>query len=434
MKPLYEQSYQEIQDYINENLGIREKQKDKYAEVFTPIILIEEILDNLPRNIWTNPELKWVDPCAGTGNFFLVVYHKLMNGITTIKDKKQLHNHIITKMLFMVELNKDNTKKLHSIFGKSANIYSEDFLSWKNTEQYDIVIGNPPYQTTKKDNYTGAAGNKTLWDKFLVKSLQILKQSGFLGFITPSNWRRPEHALYDLMTKENQLVYLHIYNKAQGLELFHVQTRFDIYIIQKTISTKNTFIIDENNEKYQDFNVSEWSFIPNFGYYSIQQILVKPTEKGIDVIFDSSFYDARKLHKTKSSIYKYPVIHTVNKKGFGLLYTNDNSKHFNTKKVILNFNEKLYPINDYLGKYGMSQLNFGIPIKSKQEGERIINVLSSPKFEDIIRATKWSSFQTDYRMFKYFKKNFYQDKMFNNKTRKNIRNIGNKTRKFHYQR
>ena len=430
LQPLYGQSYQDIKKYINENLGIREKEKDKYAEVFTPTILIEDVLDNLPRNVWSNTELKWLDPCAGSGNFFLVVYHRLLNNITSIKDKQELHKHIVTKMLFMVELNTENTKKLQLLFGKEANIYNEDFLSWKNQEQYDIILGNPPYQSTKKVTYTGSAGNKTLWDKFLVKSLQILKQKGYLGFITPSNWRRPEHELYDLMTKENHLIYLHVYNKNKGKELFRVQTRFDVYIIQKTAPTKISIIVDENNEKYQDLNISEWPFLPNFEYNSIKQILVKPTEKGIDVLFDSSFYDARKLHKVKSINYKYPVIHTVNKTGFGLLYTNDNSKHFHTKKVILNFNEKLYPINDYLGKYGMSQLNFGIPIKSKQEGEQIIKSLTSPKFESIIRATKWSSFQTDYRMFKYFKPLFYQDNIFiNKKTIKNTKNNSNKTRK-----
>ena len=71
-------------------------------------------------------------------------------------------------------------------------------------------------------------------------------------------------------------------------------------------------------------------------------------------------------------------------------------------KVLLNFNEKQYPYNDYKGEYGMSQLTFGIPIQSKKEGDKWIHALTSPRFENILEATKWGSFQTDYRMFYYF--------------------------------
>ena len=56
----------------------------------------------------------------------------------------------------------------------------------------------------------------------------------------------------------------------------------------------------------------------------------------------------------------------------------------------------------------MSQLTFGIPIHSKKEGDKIIKAINSDYFKEILKATKWSSFQTDYRMFYYFKKNFYQ--------------------------
>ena len=78
----------------------------------------------------------------------------------------------------------------------------------------------------------------------------------------------------------------------------------------------------------------------------------------------------------------------------------------------LNFNEKQYPHNDFDGKYGMSQLTFGIPIKSKKQGDDIIQAINSPNFQEILQATKWSSFQTDYRMFYYFDPNFYKNSLF----------------------
>jgi hypothetical protein len=70
----------------------------------------------------------------------------------------------------------------------------------------------------------------------------------------------------------------------------------------------------------------------------------------------------------------------------------------------------------------MSQLTFGIPIHSKKEGDRIVEAICSPAFREILKSTKWGAFQTDYRMFKYFRPDFYlgyTEKPTSNKTRKN---------------
>ena len=55
----------------------------------------------------------------------------------------------------------------------------------------------------------------------------------------------------------------------------------------------------------------------------------------------------------------------------------------------------------------MSQLTFGIPIKSKKQGDKIINKINSDEFQEILKATKWSSFQTDYRMFSFFDPKYF---------------------------
>ena len=121
------------------------------------------------------------------------------------------------------------------------------------------------------------------------------------------------------------------------------------------------------------------------------------------------------MNKTKfkkDSIYKWPVIHSITLNGIkdNLIYTNDNTKgHFDVEKVVLSNNENQYPYNDFKKEYGMSEITFGIPITSKQEGDYIINAINSPEFKEIIKATKWGAFQTDYRMFKYFKKDFWKE-------------------------
>jgi hypothetical protein len=281
-----------------------------------------------------------------------------------------------------------------------------DFLDESaNLQDYDIILGNPPFQTEKSESYQGSSGNRTLWNKFIKRSLDILKPQGYLGFITPSNWRRPESELYTKMTRENQLLFLHIYGKKKGKELFGVESRFDNYLIQKSRPFRKTKIIDETGNEFHE-DISKWPFLPNSDYSSINHMLRKNDESGIPVIFDSSFYDARKLKKNASVKYKYPVIHTIGKKGLGIRYAGvSNPDQIGVPKVLLNFNENQYPYNDFQGKYGMSQLTFGIPISSKSEGDAWIKFINSDRFRSIIKATKWNAFQTDYRMFPYLDKN-----------------------------
>ena len=57
----------------------------------------------------------------------------------------------------------------------------------------------------------------------------------------------------------------------------------------------------------------------------------------------------------------------------------------------------------------MSQICYGLKIDSKEEGDKIVEAINSAKFKEILKYTKWSTFQTDWRMFKYFKKDFWKE-------------------------
>ena len=406
-------SDKDIYGHISQNLEVRENEKNEFGEVFTSSVLIDELFDNLPASSWTNPKLTWLDPCSGKGNFLALAYIRLMKGLSKkIRDKTKRSQHILTNMFYMIEINSSSVQELHKLFGKDANISNADFLDnkkkWEKDlgqTQFDIVVGNPPFQVSKSNKYEGSVGNRTLWDKFLDKTFKedLIKSKGYLAFINPSNWRRPEHRIYTLLTRENTLKYLHIYGKKDGQTLLGAQTRFDLYIVQEGSpnKTQKTHIIDEKNKKHT-LDVSSWSFLPNYLYTKIKSIMV-PVTKGIPVIFSAGDYDARKLSKKRTKNHRFSVVHNITQKGLGIRFAKEKkTSHIGVPKVLLNFNERQYPYNDYRGEYGMSQLTFGIPIKSKKEGEQWVSIIESPTFTEILRATKWGAFQTDYRMFKYF--------------------------------
>jgi len=139
---------------INDNIKPKTFEKNKYGEVFTPIKLIEEMYSKLPNEIWSNQNLKWFDPAVGIGNFMIVAYYNLMDNLTQITDENARSEHIIKNMLYMSELNPNNTKVIKQIFGDTCNIYEGDTLKidtvklW-DIEKFDIIVGNPPFNSAK---------------------------------------------------------------------------------------------------------------------------------------------------------------------------------------------------------------------------------------------------------------------------------------------
>ena len=83
--------------------------KARYGEINTPFWLIDKMLDILPETVFTNPHLKWLDPCCGCGYFMIVLFKRLYNGLKQqIPDDKQREKHIIGNMLFMIEIMNEN--------------------------------------------------------------------------------------------------------------------------------------------------------------------------------------------------------------------------------------------------------------------------------------------------------------------------------------
>lgn len=70
------------------------------AEVFTPIALIEQMIAEIPVSQLKDPDSKFMDNCAGSGNFIVCMYKALR--------KYHTRKHIIANMLYAVELMEDN--------------------------------------------------------------------------------------------------------------------------------------------------------------------------------------------------------------------------------------------------------------------------------------------------------------------------------------
>lgn len=413
----------ELLELIDSCLKPKKLEKDKFGEVFTPMYLINEMLDNLDKSyikehgksIFTEPSFKWFDPASGMGNFPIAVYLKLMEGLKLqISNDEDRKKHIIENMLYMSELNKKNVFITHQIFnmnnqyklnlneGNSLELNTENVWGIK---KFDVVMGNPPYNKSKDGTLKGGYGGRSLWDLFVVKSLNDwVNENSYLVFIHPPSWRKPQHYLWEVLGKK-QLLYLKTYSKKDGNKIFGCSTLVDYYVLKNTNIYKET-IIDGQDGKTYSINLNDWNFLPSGAFDNIKQILGKN-----EVLYSRTIYgtDKKNITKLKSEKNNLPVVHNMTKKdGLGFVYSSEDKGHFGVSKVILSFGEFQYPYNDWNGEYGMSQICYGLKINSKEEGDKIVEAINSVQFKEILKYTKWSTFQTDWRMFKEFKPDFWK--------------------------
>ena len=157
--------------------------KKQFGEIFTPFGLIDKMFELFPVSIWSDPHKIWFEPTCGMGSFMVSVYHKLMNGLSSIyPDESERRRHILKNMLYMLDIQPENVQVCREIFGPDANIYCGDILTFSLVTKFDIIIGNPPFQSS-----TGSLGKNKLYEKIVMRSLLLLKDSGFLMFIVPDN-------------------------------------------------------------------------------------------------------------------------------------------------------------------------------------------------------------------------------------------------------
>jgi len=440
---------------------IRQTEKDRFGEVFTPPALINAMLDKLPPSVWTDPAKKWLDPAAGFGNFFMEVYPRLMKSLEHVfPEASHRRHHILTQMLYMVEYNPESCKRIREnpMLAAEAggtegpegmNLFCGSFLDLDplnpafsfGTTAFDIIVGNPPFNADQ--THEGKkGGGANLWPKFVEKSLRggsLLKPDGFLLFVHPALWRKPPSprapTLFELMTHENHMLYLEIHDKPDGKRVFGVQTRYDFYVIQKHkpipgVSTSTTEIQDQTGKKHPSFDLSHWKFLPNHSYEIIEPLLRSPdnTSEPI-VIFSRGRYGTDKpwVHEKQRTSEDIPLIHSTPQSGTRLKWSDPGVKcedvddcalMVGVPKVIFGESGINKVVIDVEGRYGMTQGAIGLkipevsPDQQNAEASRMAAALESENFFRILDAMSFSNFRIDWRMFLYLRPDFYKHPMF----------------------
>lgn len=424
-------------DYIASivgSLSVRKTEKDQFGEVFTPLKIINAMLDQLPEEIWSEPTKKWLDPAAGFGNFLMVVYSRLMNGLSdVIPDPNERSAHIIRNMLYMVEYNETSCQRIREIFGSTMNLCCSSFLDQNGpiftdggtTNQFDVIVGNPPFNADQTHEGKKGGGS-ILWDKFVKKSLDtpLLKPDAYLLFVHPALWRKPPSdramTLFDMMTHRNHMIYLEIHSKPDGKRDFNVQTRYDFYLIQKRRPAPGVDMTQVKDQigSMHTIDLSRWQFLPNHSFELIEPLLTEKPQPH-SVIFSRTQYGTDKpcVGETNQPG-SIPLIHSTPRDGPRILWSSLSKEScpgcvpmIGVPKVIFGESGIHNVIIDLKGEYGITQcaIALKIPTPIETEGLLMKQALESEAFARILNAMSFSNFRIDWRMFLYFKPDFYKD-------------------------
>jgi site-specific DNA-methyltransferase (adenine-specific) len=187
-----------LRELIEKHFIPTNDEKKEFAEIPTPVKLVDEMLDSVSVEFWKTPN-KVFEPCCGKGNFVLGIFDRFYQGLKEMyPDEIERCRVIMTECIYYADLTALNVfitteiMKCHvqSYCGLDEldfefNNYTGDTLELNIEDKWNIrledifVVMNSPYSTDPSKPDTKPVYNKFI-EKYIVCKLLLS--------VNPSRW------------------------------------------------------------------------------------------------------------------------------------------------------------------------------------------------------------------------------------------------------
>lgn len=329
-------------------------------------------------------KIKIVDPACGSGAFLIEAFDFLLKYNQMIDDKifnmtgtKNLFDdttkEILENNIFGVDLNKesveitklslwlrtaDKDKTLATLENNikcgnsliSDKNLSEKGFDWKEEFPevfkkggFDIVIGNPPYviifdkklKKNLEENYETFRRNNDLYSAFFNKGIEILKENGKLGFITPNSFISGDYfknlrellinyQIVEIINFGNKLIFedanvysaITILNKTFAKDDWIMKSGIENIIGKIKINTVDFKVKNQVQEKVEKYPKFEDYFLVKdvgFNYWSVGRGKVRGESVGSRILYSGEKLNEKDIPYIKGSNFnKYSEISCSN--------------------------------------------------------------------------------------------------------------------------
>lgn len=385
------------------NRSIRTKEKsDDFGEVFTPYHLIEDMLDLVKEEDWSNPETTFYDPCAGKGNFPILIIERLFKGLEeVIPNEEERLEHILSKQLFMTEYQESSyqeTKELFSRFGVDLNFKLGNALEIFGQEfgvgSFTYTVANPPYQS--------AETRRRIFNKFIEFTNTF---SDNQIYVIPSSWIYNTH-LKSKFEGSNLSDVLFYSPSVFGFEL-----RFSITVVKFSSQRDASVRIEKDSE---DYFIDRGSFILDCNKDQYQLLKAANTLPSLEIkrgvtapprglnkkITEERLPDTFSTQYSEELPYKTALYTSVVKNSSYYVYAGVKEDSYDSITVNMPLIVSKYRLGNIiiLPKEEQSLDNqYYVKVSSQEEAQEVLEYLESDVIKYIINLTKINDIMTTYK-------------------------------------
>jgi site-specific DNA-methyltransferase (adenine-specific) len=337
--------------------------------------LVAEMLDQLPESVWASDSTTFFDPAIGGGQFIRAIEQRLRNhGHSDKNIRTRVFGLENSELHIRYAVNK------HKLVGQYVKKPYEKFFELDNTMKFDVVVGNPPYQGNN-DKGTKQPKSHNLWSKFAEQGINLVKENGYVAFVTPDSWMSPNSQVLKTF-KENSLTWV----STNVSRYFSVGSSFTAWILQKNQNTK-TVSIDGLTVNLNTLNYLPRDFSKT---YPIHDKVINSNHTKLAALCDTTCHSDHKhgkLSDTQDAVFKYKTWHTNAQTRFSKVKSKDFDKH----KIIWTLSGYFKPFYDD-GNFGTTEVCQYILVADQTEANQILSYLNSKLYNFLITTGKWSGF------------------------------------------